>query len=136
METIVTLMSDEQFNGLCEHIASHAGINLRARKRVVKQQRTGSKIGKIKVKEVPEWDCDHSLQHAVAWMEARNIEVRPNIERIYDLGGHCDCEVLWNAAGRWEKEKNGKPEWPKFFTDAEWVERIDWKLEQAQEEGE
>jgi hypothetical protein len=40
--------------------------------------------------------------------------LRDNIKKIIDLGGHCDCEVLWNVdPDRWAEklqEELGGPE--------------------------
>lgn len=47
------------------------------------------------------WTCDGTLAKTERWLHAHGLDVRRNTIRLQELGGHCDCEVLWNAAGRW-----------------------------------
>jgi len=82
--------------------------------------------------------CDHTLKHTVDWMRKQEIvEIRDNIEKIYDLGGHCDCEVLMNVGPIWRKERNKPVESPDYYMDwsenphQEWKEMIDSALEQV-----
>ena len=35
------------------------------------------------------------------WLHAHGLDVRRNTSRLQELGGHCDCEVIWNVADRW-----------------------------------
>lgn len=56
--------------------------------------------------------CDHTLRHTITWMLDEGVQVRENIAKIVDLGGHCDCEVLLNVdpdtwAERSEEEVSG-----------------------------
>jgi hypothetical protein len=84
-------------------------------------------------------DCNHTLRHTLDWMHKQEIvEIRDNIEKIYDLGGHCDCEVLLNVPPRtWKKERTEPIESPDYYMDwaedpqKEWVEMIDQALAQA-----
>jgi len=82
-------------------------------------------------------DCNHTLRHTVDWMRKKEIvEIRANIEKIYDLGGHCDCEVLLNVLDRWKEERNEPVDSPDYMDwsdnpEKEWKEMIDSALEQA-----
>lgn len=132
MEVTTTIMPDDQFAQMCEYIAGPDGINGREEKRIVKQQKKGSKLGKLTLKKDFVWDCDNTLKHAIAWMKAHGVQsIRQNIERIYDLGGHCDCEILFNVAEKWEDEKNDEPFYLEVYDEQEWKEAIDFVLEQA-----
>lgn len=45
--------------------------------------------------------CDHTLHSTLAWMKEHHVQnLLANIEKIVDLGGHCDCEVLLNVTPR------------------------------------
>jgi hypothetical protein len=52
--------------------------------------------------------CDHTLCRTIDWMRKQEIvEIRANIEKIYALGGHCDCEILFNVSTHiWGCNKN------------------------------
>ncbi len=61
-------------------------------------------------------------------MQKHNIqEIRTNIAKIVDLGGHCDCEVLMNVTpDTWEERRDeeiigpdsiGESEWEQFLSD-------------------
>lgn len=50
--------------------------------------------------------CSHTLRHTRAWLQKQEADktyvvrseiVRANIEKIVDIGGFCDCEVLMNV---------------------------------------
>jgi hypothetical protein len=43
------------------------------------------------------WDCDGTLRHTTAWLEAHGKSLEDNLEEIGDQGGYCDCEVLLNV---------------------------------------
>jgi hypothetical protein len=49
--------------------------------------------------------CDHTLRSTLEWMKKHGVQdIRANIEKIVDLGGHCDCEVLLNVTpATWEE---------------------------------
>ncbi|MBA2394163.1 MAG: DUF2695 domain-containing protein [Ktedonobacteraceae bacterium] len=51
--------------------------------------------------------CDHTLRYTVAWMKKHHIQdIQANIEKIKDLGGYCDCEVLFNVdPGTWKTRR-------------------------------
>lgn len=45
------------------------------------------------------WDCDHTLRHTKAWLQARGIHpITPVFEELKSKGGYCDCEVLLNVS--------------------------------------
>ena len=41
------------------------------------------------------WQCDHTLKHTVAWLQA-NEGTQEELDYIQDQGGYCDCEVILN----------------------------------------
>jgi hypothetical protein len=72
--------------------------------------------------------CDHTLRFTIEWMKEQSVkDIRANIEKIVDLGGHCDCEVLLNVTpDTWEKRRDeeitgpdimGESEWQQFLSD-------------------
>ena len=72
--------------------------------------------------------CDHTLHITLLWMQEQRIQpFWENIEKIVDLGGHCDCEVLMNVTpNTWEERREeeitgphimGEREWKQFLTD-------------------
>ena len=72
--------------------------------------------------------CDHTLRYTLDWMKEHHIQdIQVNIEKIVDLGGHCDCEVLLNVdPDTWEERREegitgsdaiGESEWRQFIAD-------------------
>ncbi len=72
--------------------------------------------------------CDHTLRSTLLWMQEQRIQpFWENIEKIVDLGGHCDCEILMNVTpDTWEERREeeivgphimGGGEWKQFLTD-------------------
>jgi hypothetical protein len=48
------------------------------------------------------WNCDGSLRKTRQWLRRRDfLSLDANLKLIRKLGGHCDCEVLFNVAGNW-----------------------------------
>jgi len=46
--------------------------------------------------------CDNSLRKTRQWLRRRDfLSLEANSKLIKKLGGHCDCEVLFNVAGNW-----------------------------------
>jgi hypothetical protein len=46
--------------------------------------------------------CDGSLRKTRQWLRRRDfLSLEANSKLIHKLGGHCDCEVLFNVAGNW-----------------------------------
>jgi len=46
--------------------------------------------------------CDGSLRKTRQWLRQRDfLSLEANSKLIRKLGGHCDCEVLFNVAGNW-----------------------------------
>src|SRR5258708_11855969 len=41
--------------------------------------------------------CNGTLRHTRQWLSKHKLPIRSNIEKIIDMGGHCDCEVLLNC---------------------------------------
>jgi len=42
--------------------------------------------------------CDHTHRHTRVWLEANDIKSAAKaIKGLESVGGHCDCEVLFNA---------------------------------------
>jgi len=66
--------------------------------------------------------CDNTLRYTVEWMQQRVVqEIRANIEKIVDLGGHCDCEVLLNVTPDvWEERRDEEITGPDSIGESEW----------------
>ncbi len=66
--------------------------------------------------------CDHTLRYTIEWMKMRQIQdIRANIEKIVDLGGHCDCEVLLNVDPEtWEEARDEEITGPDDIGESEW----------------
>ncbi len=74
-------------------------------------------------------DCNHTLHFTMELLAVFTSTVRPTLEKIVDLGGHCDCEVLLNAdpetyADQFDAEITGplalgEDEWEAFLQDLE-----------------
>jgi len=46
--------------------------------------------------------CDGSLRKTRQWLRRRDfLNLNGNVKLIRKLGGHCDCEVLFNVSGNW-----------------------------------
>src|SRR5215469_16467728 len=72
--------------------------------------------------------CDHTLRYTLDWMKEQHIQdIQANIEKMVDLGGYCDCEVLLNVdPDTWEERREesitspdaiGESEWRQFLAD-------------------
>ncbi len=72
--------------------------------------------------------CDHTLRYTIEWLKEHHLQdIQGTIEKIVDLGGHCDCEVLLNVTpNMWEERRNeeitgpdimGESEWQQFLSD-------------------
>jgi hypothetical protein len=42
--------------------------------------------------------CDHSLRFTEQWLSDQDVDAQAVVEWLQDNGGHCDCEVVANAA--------------------------------------
>ena len=42
--------------------------------------------------------CDHTLRHAMAFMEQRGLDADNIVPWLNDQGGFCDCEVVLNVS--------------------------------------
>lgn len=46
--------------------------------------------------------CDHSLRKTRQWLRRKDfLSLEGNSKLMKKLGGHCDCEVLFNVVGNW-----------------------------------
>jgi hypothetical protein len=70
--------------------------------------------------------CDHTLRHTIDWMKMHQIQDIPgNIEKIMDLGGHCDCEVLFNVdPDTWEERREEEIMGPDHLGEHEWKQFV------------
>lgn len=48
------------------------------------------------------WNCDNQLTLTRKWLKSQHLAVDTNVTALQELGGFCDCEVLFNVAGHWE----------------------------------
>lgn len=71
--------------------------------------------------------CGKKLTHTLAWLRAHNLYSRATIEKIIDVGGHCDCEILCNVTVReWKKGlKTVELQALNFLSEHEWCETVD-----------
>lgn len=101
-----SLLTDEQFLDLYNYLASDAVF--------------GPAPGQGKV------NCDHTLRYTVGWMKKQAIQdIKDNVEKIMDLGGHCDCEVLYNVdPDTWEERKEEAITGPEHLGEQEWEEFV------------
>jgi hypothetical protein len=67
--------------------------------------------------------CTHTLRRTRASLQALNVDVRDiraNIAKLIDLGGHCDCEVLLNVSPRvWQEQREEELQTPSIIGEAE-----------------
>lgn len=88
----MTLMTQEQFDALCEFLDSSDGCNFHE-----------TEPGNI---ESVTWKCDGALSMTRKFLDECIPDVDENLALLADMGGHCDCEVLFNVAERWaDKEQ-------------------------------
>ena len=66
--------------------------------------------------------CDHTLRYTLDWLKEHHIQdIHGNIEKIVDLGGHCDCEVLLNVTPDiWEERRDEEIIGPDIMDESEW----------------
>lgn len=81
------LMSEEQFEALCEYLDSEQGCNFRERVPGDSQSIT--------------WKCDNTLAMTRQWLQEHGLNVNANVGKLEALGGFCGCEVLFNTTERW-----------------------------------
>jgi hypothetical protein len=49
--------------------------------------------------------CDSTLHKTRQWLRRRDfLNLNRNVKLIRELGGHCDCEVLFNVSGNWPED--------------------------------
>lgn len=124
----IPLTTDEEFEKLCKYLAKKCNFKEMPELLWIE----GSNKPRVKNEDI--WKCDHTLKHTVRWMVDKEIpNIRNNVEKIYDLGGHCDCEVLFNAAPQWKEKRHADIDGPNYMDEGqvEWDERIDDVIYQA-----
>jgi hypothetical protein len=80
------LMTQKEFARLCEWLDGPQGCNFRPDPTRPEQT---------------VWNCDGNLHKTRLWLKRRNLDAEKNIKLLRKLGGHCDCEVLFNVADNW-----------------------------------
>jgi len=70
--------------------------------------------------------CDHTLRSTLEWMKKHRVQdIRATIEKIVDLGGHCDCEVLLNVTpATWEERRGEEITGPDSLGESEWQQLV------------
>ncbi len=70
--------------------------------------------------------CDHTLRYTIEWMKEHHIQaIQDNVEKIVDLGGHCDCEVLLNVdPDTWQEQREEEITGPDMMGEDEWAQFI------------
>lgn len=49
--------------------------------------------------------CDSTLRKTRQWLRRRDfLNLNGNVKLLRKLGGHCDCEVLFNVSGNWPED--------------------------------
>ena len=101
-----TLLSEEQFAELYTYLAS--------------DERLGSGPGMGNV------ICAHTLHYTLAWMKEHHIQdILANAEKMIDLGGHCDCEVLQNVSpATWTAFREDAITGPEFMGESAWEQFV------------
>jgi len=49
--------------------------------------------------------CDHSLRLTLGWFASTGQSSERTVEWLREHGGHCDCEVIANAAAHWDENR-------------------------------
>lgn len=75
--------------------------------------------------------CDHTLHYTITWMKEHHIQNIPaNAEKMIDLGGHCDCEVLQNVnPGTWAAFREDTITGPDFMGRSAWEQFVSGLLD-------
>ena len=70
--------------------------------------------------------CDHTLKYTLDWLIEHHVQDRKaNLEKIIDLGGHCDCEVLMNVTPDiWEERRYEQITGPIILGESEWKQYL------------
>lgn len=107
------IMTDNQFNELYNYLTSEETFG------------PGPGIGKV--------TCDHTLRYTIGWLKEHHIQdIRGNTEKIVDLGGHCDCEVMLNVdPDTWEMRRNEEITGPDILGEDEWQQFLSSLLSQS-----
>jgi len=80
------IMTQAEFTRLCEWLNGSKGVNIRPDGGIPPQIT---------------WDCDGTLHKTRLWLKRHNLHIEKNVSLVKRLGGHCDCEVLFNVIDRW-----------------------------------
>ena len=51
------------------------------------------------------WDCDGKHTLTRRWLEEHGLTVESEMEALRHMGGHCDCEVVFNCDDRPDEEE-------------------------------
>jgi hypothetical protein len=87
------LMTAAEFTRLCEWLEGPQGCHFR-----LDPTRPDDPEG-------IRWNCDGTLRKTRQWLKRRAfLSLNANLNVIRELGGYCDCEVLFNVAGRWPED--------------------------------
>lgn len=88
---------------------------------------------KLGAKSPKEWsvelflgNCNHQLTHTINYLQEHHPDYRQTLEKIVDLGGHCDCEVLINAPlGVYQRSRRRVLNAPNIIGQSAWDTFID-----------
>jgi hypothetical protein len=81
------LMTEREFNKLCDWLMGSKGCNFQP---------------DPKSPEGVKWKCDGSLRKTRQWLRRRDfLSLESNSKLLRQLGGRCDCEVIFNLRGNW-----------------------------------
>ncbi len=84
------LMTTKEFTRLCEWLDGPKGCHFRP---------DPNNPGEII------WNCDGSLRKTRQWLRRRDfLSLKGNVKLIRELGGFCDCEVVFNVRGNWPED--------------------------------
>jgi len=84
------LMTTKEFGRLCAWLDGPDGCNFRV---------------DLSQPEGITWTCDGSLRMTKRWLRRRDfLHIDANIKVLKSLGGYCDCEVVFNACGKWPED--------------------------------
>lgn len=87
------LMNAKEFDRLYEWLSSPKGVNLRF------NPAYPDDIDGIIT------SCDGTLRKTRLWLKRRDfLALKANVKLIKQLGGHCDCEVLFNVVEHWSHD--------------------------------
>lgn len=84
------LMTAKELGRLCDWLISPEGCNFRP---------------DPKNPDELKWNCDGSLRKTRQWLRRRDfLSLGRNSKLLRELGGRCDCEVIFNVRGNWVED--------------------------------